>query len=585
MPYSPRVSDLPVLLPAPRAATFAPGTVADRPVAVTVDARAGLPPQGYRLTVSESGSTIVGADEAGAFYGCQTLAQLRRAGPAGQVRGCRIEDWPTVAHRGVMLDVSRDKVPTLETLEALVDRLASWKVNHLQLYMEHTFAYPGHDTVWAGADPYTAEDVRRLDAHCRSRHVELAANQNTLGHMERWLRHDRYRSLAISPDGFEMWGRRRPPMTMDPARPGALALARELLGYLAPCFTSPRVHVGLDEPWELADERFADYAAYISRLRAVPELDGREMLIWGDIVVNHPAALQDLPAGVTVCEWGYEADHRFEERAADLAAAGRPFWLCPGTSAWNSILGRAANARANIAAAAVAAGHHGANGVMVTDWGDNGHLQHLPVSEPWLAWSAAMAWCPEANARLALVDAVDRHVFADARGLGQVVMDLGDLHRMVSPALPNASIITANLYSPRLRMGEGRTAGMADADLSAVEDRLADATVRLGQASSGREDAELILAELAHGVRLVALLVRDARARLAVGGRVDDVDLSVRRRLAAEVEAIAGEHRQLWLARNREGGLADSTARLHRLRDVYLDPQAGATSRPDAADS
>ena len=59
-----------------------------------------------------------------------------------------------------MLDVARDRVPTIETLFALVDRLAGWKLNQLQLYMEHTFAYAGHEEVWRHADPYTRRRPR-----------------------------------------------------------------------------------------------------------------------------------------------------------------------------------------------------------------------------------------------------------------------------------------------------------------------------------------------------------------------------------------------------------------------------------------
>ena len=125
-----------------------------------------LPPQGYRLEVGEDAVHVVGADDAGLRHGRATLAQLRHRADApgrrradGTLPACRIEDWPDFAVRGVMLDVSRDRVPTLETLFALIDRLAGWKINQLQLYMEHTFAYVGHEEVWRHADPYTADDL------------------------------------------------------------------------------------------------------------------------------------------------------------------------------------------------------------------------------------------------------------------------------------------------------------------------------------------------------------------------------------------------------------------------------------------
>ena len=58
-----------------------------------------------------------------------------------------------LAYRGLMLDVSRGKVPTLATLLALVDGLAAHKYNQLQLYIEHTFDFPSHPDIGAGTDP------------------------------------------------------------------------------------------------------------------------------------------------------------------------------------------------------------------------------------------------------------------------------------------------------------------------------------------------------------------------------------------------------------------------------------------------
>ena len=52
-----------------------------------------------------------------------------------------------------MLDISRCKVPKLGELSRLVDMLALFKYNRLELYMEHTFAFEGHEIVWAGASP------------------------------------------------------------------------------------------------------------------------------------------------------------------------------------------------------------------------------------------------------------------------------------------------------------------------------------------------------------------------------------------------------------------------------------------------
>jgi hexosaminidase len=110
-------------------------------------------PQSYRLVINERGISVTGADEAGLFYGVCTLQQIlglvarKNAGGPPALPGLQIVDWPDLAHRGVMLDISRDRVPTMDTLYELVDMLAGWKINQLQLYTEHTFAYQGHEVV------------------------------------------------------------------------------------------------------------------------------------------------------------------------------------------------------------------------------------------------------------------------------------------------------------------------------------------------------------------------------------------------------------------------------------------------------
>lgn len=532
-----------------------------------------LPEQGYRLTIDPEGIRLVGGDPAGVYYGRRTLEQI--AAISGErLPRLTIEDWPDIAVRGVMLDVSRDKVPTLETLKAVVERLASWKLNHLQLYMEHTFAYSAHRIVWKDADPYTASDLAELEAFCIRHHVELTVNQNCLGHMERWLKHDPYRPLALYPDGWvDGRGRRRPPMTLDPANPASLELVRGLLRELVPCSASGRVHVGLDEPFELPAEREDEYLAYVHELRDARELDDHEMLVWGDIVARHPQWLAELPEGVTVCDWGYEAGHAFSAMASRLAEEGVPFWTCPGTSSWNSLVGRLSNACENIRGAVGAAIEHGADGVLVTDWGDNGHLQYLPCSEPPLAYAGAACWCLERNRDIDLRDALRAHVLDDPSGeLPAALTDLGDAHRLVKPQTPNMSILAMHLYYPQLRLGEGFSEGLSVDDLLEVERAIDGAVSRLARARSRRVDAELVGREVRTSATLLALACRDARARLEAGGRLEAVAPSIRSELAAELEGLIAAHRELWLARNRPGGLDDSAARLDRLLQAYKAP-------------
>ena len=52
-----------------------------------------------------------------------------------------------------MLDISRCKVPTMDSIFELIDLLSLLRFNELQLYIEHTFAFRDHEKVWKNFSP------------------------------------------------------------------------------------------------------------------------------------------------------------------------------------------------------------------------------------------------------------------------------------------------------------------------------------------------------------------------------------------------------------------------------------------------
>ena len=192
----------PLLLPTPTRMTLTGGFVAaGEPEDVGVQAIELAGAEAYHLAITTTGIHWAWRSPAGKRHAATTLAQLKVQ--YGDKLPCMvINDAPVFAVRGVMLDISRDRVPTMAHLFEIVELLASWKINHLQLYTEHTFAYVGHDEVWRDASPMTAEEIRQLDKYCRARGIELTANQNCFGHLSNWFKHSKYASLGeITPDG------------------------------------------------------------------------------------------------------------------------------------------------------------------------------------------------------------------------------------------------------------------------------------------------------------------------------------------------------------------------------------------------
>ena len=90
------------------------------------------------------------------------------------------------------------------------------------------------------------------------------------------------------------------------------------------------------------------------------------------------------------------------------------------------MIGRIDNALANLLDAARLGYERDAAGYLITDWGDNGHLQPPSVSFGPIAYGGAVAWCADANFDVDVAAVLDRVVFGDRSGrLGVAIVDLG----------------------------------------------------------------------------------------------------------------------------------------------------------------
>ena len=405
------------------------------PDSIVLEEVAGLSTrEDYRLQVAPQAVEIGAGSAGGWFYGLQTLKQLA-AQCSGPLPLCRIEDGPDFPNRGFMLDVSRDKVPKISALFQLIDLLALWKYNQFQLYMEHTYAYAGHETVWKDASPYHAADIRKLDAYCRERFIELVPNQNTFGHMHRWLIHEPYQSLAECPDGGETdFGYRPEPQGLCATDPASIELVDDLLGQLLPHFRSRQVNIGCDETIDLgygrskrAVQRLGRGRVYLNHVSQVIEVcqnKGYTVQLWADIILKYPELAEALPRNCIALNWGYEANHPFRRETALLGRAGIPFFVCPGTSSWNSICGRTDNMLMNVGSAIEHGKNHNASGVLMTDWGDNGHWQPLSAGFSRFAlWSRGVLEPPWQ--RCGQLGRPHRPTMCREQGLGRVVIGRG----------------------------------------------------------------------------------------------------------------------------------------------------------------
>ncbi|WP_346839191.1 family 20 glycosylhydrolase [Microbulbifer sp. SAOS-129_SWC] len=114
---------------------LAPSGPGAYPVTVKIDSAAfaqGVP-GAYTLNVGERGAGITGYDQAGAFYGLQSLLALADVQSRTLARA-EVEDAPRFPYRGLFLDVGRNFHSKAVVLK-LLDQMAAYKLNRFHFHL------------------------------------------------------------------------------------------------------------------------------------------------------------------------------------------------------------------------------------------------------------------------------------------------------------------------------------------------------------------------------------------------------------------------------------------------------------------
>jgi len=546
--------------------------------------------EAYEMAIGPDGVEIRASADAGAYYAVQTLRDLV-ALHGREVPACTIHDGPDFARRGVYHDCSRGKVPTVETLKALVERLARWKVNELELYVENVFTFRRHPAIGRGYSPFTADEVRALQDHCRAHHVRLVGSLASFGHMEKILALAEYQHLgelagyrgpsiptmsglgtALSPGAPGSKGGWPGGTTLCPTDPGSIALLADLYAEFVPLFEARDFNACCDETWELGKGRSkpdADrvgvgrvYLEFFKKVHALCAKYGKRMNAWADIVLAHPETLAEVPRDACMLNWDYHPEGNRMGRTREIREAGLAVMVCPGTNAWNSHGCRLRMGMENIARFAEEGIASGVEGLLNTDWGDGGHRNPLAVSLHNLAYGAAHAWHQAAVRDEGFTERFCRLALGDSSGrLADAIRTLGGAHEALGLAFSNSTLLYTTFLGPvEDFLGPEHPQG------AALDHVSAEALAKHAEALSAiawptaTEDADAFLAATMEEYALAAKLDALACRRTAVlkqlrAGKTPDAEEL--RRLADATDETARDLERVWLLGNRPSRLRD----------------------------
>lgn len=497
--------------------------------------------EAYTLTVQTNRIVITSEGVRGAFYGVQTLRQLLRE---ETVPCLVIEDEPDFEHRGFYHDATRGRVPTVEAIKRMIDEMAYYKMNSLQLYVEHTYEFKEFADSIEKTGYLTAEEIRELDNYANLNFIEFVPSIATFGHLFELLEKKEYQHLREI-DGFEAgefyWENRMGHHTIDPTREESFELIKSLLDQYMENFTTDKFNICCDETFDLKIGKHKDmdtgklYIDFVTKIINYLQGKGKKVMMWADILLNHPEQIDKLPEGVELLNWYYwnEPD---ENTFKTICEAKRPQIVCPGTGTWNRLCEDYETEIINITKMTDFGMQYGAHGVLNTNWGDWGNSCSIELAMFGLVFGAERSWNVKTQADADYIKRVNSLLYESENGTQYIERLSAACARIywVDFAKLYANLIKENTYELNFPTKEDMEKSIAECG-SLISDVSADKAIK----NCYRE--HIILA--AEGVMVMA----EQWAKHA-GYTIDRT---------TDTEKWLADYRRLWLSESKESELSE----------------------------
>ncbi len=222
-----------------------------------------------------------------------------------------------------MVDIAREQGPNLDHLQSYAKVALDSGFDSLGLYLEHRFEYKSSPET-CGSGALNHNHIRSLQSLFPE--LTIIPFINVLGHMEGFLNTSKYEGFRES---------KSKGMQICPSHPNALEFCKKLIDDILACFTSPMIHIGGDETYELCQcERCQGYknkASLYSHFM-VPLLQhinnsGRTPAVWGDMILEFPEILAEIPRETVIFDWEYKVGCRKSSQL--LRNHGHRIFGCP----------------------------------------------------------------------------------------------------------------------------------------------------------------------------------------------------------------------------------------------------------------
>lgn len=291
----------------------------------------------------------------------------------------------------LMIDCSRNAVKNIQTVKKLIRNLAMIGYTSLMLYTEDTYEVENEPVFGYLRGKYTKAEMKELNAYANEWGIELIPCIQTLAHLNQLTRYKYTHFKCFDCADILLVGAER-----------TYELIENMFKTLSECYTSRRIHIGMDEAWLLGRgnylnknglvPRFDILCSHLQKICEIARKYGKQPMIWSDMfwriaygdkncrdeegkVIIPQEILGKIPKEVTLCHWDYHyvtAD-KYRELLEIHKQFDNEIWFAGGTVEDNRGFIPHLTYSTKVANAAIeAAKQADIKSLMETVWGDNG---------------------------------------------------------------------------------------------------------------------------------------------------------------------------------------------------------------------
>ncbi len=346
--------------------------------------------ESYQISIQPRSVKITAPSAAGIFYGVQTLIQLIEGENENAYwPEVHIIDWPALAYRGFMVDMSHCQLPNISEIKNQIDFLAKWKVNQYYFYSETSIELDGFPLLMGDAK-YSKAQVKEIVAYAKQRCMDVVPIVELYGHLHDLFRLEKYAHLAAIPHGGEF----------KYAEPQSKQILADWVGQLAPLFPSPFFHIGFDETWllegsakKLKQKPAAIYMNMLQQTDSLIKSHGKQTILWADMLQKYPQIVPLMKKNIIAMPWHYfpMQPNEYKQAFEPFAKAGIKTIAQTAVLNWNWLVPMYNTSFKNTDVLLSEGRKYGMAGFVNSAWTDDTQVL-LRLARPDMAYTAAATW-------------------------------------------------------------------------------------------------------------------------------------------------------------------------------------------------